>query len=70
MRRTVVARRLVLALARRRRRGRGAKPRLKAFASCKALVDYARAGALRTDGGTGVSPRAAPMPIDASSRRR
>ena len=36
------------------RRRRGAKrPRLKAFASCKQLVDYARAGALRTDGGVG-----------------
>ena len=26
-----------------------AKPRLKAFSSCKSLVDYARDGALRTD---------------------
>src|SRR5829696_7605949 len=39
-----------------------AKPRLKAFSSCKSLVDYARAGALRTDGGVGVVPRAVPAP--------
>lgn len=41
------------------------RPRLKAFASCTQLVDYARAGAERTDGGIGVTPRAAPMPVDA-----
>jgi hypothetical protein len=41
------------------------RPRLKAFTSCQQLVDYARAGALRTDGGPGVIPRAAPMPMDA-----
>ena len=37
-----------------------AKPRLKAFSSCQSLVDYARAGALRTDGGVGVVGRAVP----------
>jgi hypothetical protein len=37
-----------------------AKPRLKAFSSCKTLVDYARAGAIRTDGGVGVVGRAMP----------
>jgi uncharacterized secreted protein with C-terminal beta-propeller domain len=37
-----------------------AKPRLKAFSSCKSLVAYARAGATRTDGGVGVVGRAAP----------
>src|SRR5215218_7207527 len=37
-----------------------AKPRLKAFSSCKSLVDYARAGAERTDGGVGVVGRAVP----------
>jgi uncharacterized secreted protein with C-terminal beta-propeller domain len=37
-----------------------AKPRLKAFSSCKSLVDYARAGAMRTDGGVGVVGRAVP----------
>ncbi|HEY6886381.1 MAG TPA: beta-propeller domain-containing protein [Solirubrobacter sp.] len=39
-----------------------AKPRLKAFSSCQSLVDYARAGALRTDGGVGVVGRAVPPP--------
>src|SRR4051812_34259075 len=39
-----------------------AKPRLKAFNSCKALVDYARAGAERTGGGVGVLPQAVPAP--------
>ena len=39
-----------------------AKPRLKAFSSCKALVGYARDGALRTDGGVGVVGRAVPAP--------
>ena len=43
----------------------GKRPRLKAFASCTQLVDYARAGAERTRGGVGVTGRAAPMPIDA-----
>ena len=38
--------------------------RLKAFASCKSLVDYARAGALRTDGGVGVQGRAIAPPPD------
>src|SRR5215218_8362635 len=37
-----------------------AKPRLKAFSSCKTLVEYARAGAERTDGGVGVVGRALP----------
>ena len=41
------------------------RPRLKAFASCTQLVDYARAGAERTDGRPGVTGRAAPMPVDA-----
>jgi len=41
------------------------RPRLKAFASCTQLVDYARAGAARTQGGVGVTGRAAPMPVDA-----
>jgi uncharacterized secreted protein with C-terminal beta-propeller domain len=41
------------------------RARLKAFASCTQLVDYARAGAERTQGGVGVTGRAAPMPIDA-----
>ncbi|MDA0163223.1 beta-propeller domain-containing protein [Solirubrobacter ginsenosidimutans] len=39
-----------------------AKPRLKAFSSCQSLVDYARQGALRTDGGVGVVGRAVPSP--------
>jgi uncharacterized secreted protein with C-terminal beta-propeller domain len=38
------------------------KPRLKAFASCKDLVSYARAGALRTQGGVGVLGRAVAPP--------
>ena len=38
------------------------RPRLKAFSSCKQLVDYARAGALRTDGRRRRRPaRAAPI---------
>ena len=41
------------------------RPRLKAFASCTQLVDYARAGAERTGGRPGVTGRAAPMPVDA-----
>lgn len=41
------------------------RPRLKAFTSCTQLVDYARAGAVRTDGGVGVTPRVAPQPVDA-----
>jgi uncharacterized secreted protein with C-terminal beta-propeller domain len=41
------------------------RPRLKAFDDCRALVDYARAGALRTDGGVGVDGRAAPPMVDA-----
>lgn len=41
------------------------RPRLKAFASCTQLVDYARAGAERTGGSVGVTPRAAPQPVDA-----
>jgi uncharacterized secreted protein with C-terminal beta-propeller domain len=41
------------------------RARLSAFSSCRALVDYARAGAERTDGGVGVIGRAAPTPIDA-----
>jgi hypothetical protein len=43
----------------------GAATRLKAFASCKDLVSYARAGARRTGGGVGVVPRA--VPIDAGA---
>jgi len=39
--------------------------RLKAFASCKQLVSFARAGAERTGGGVGVAPRFAPMGGDA-----
>ena len=42
-----------------------APPRLKAFDSCKALVDFARAGAERTGGGVGVAPQGVPRPIDA-----
>src|SRR5689334_17549932 len=41
------------------------RPRLKAFDSCTQLVDYARAGAQRTQGGVGVTGRVAPMPVDA-----
>jgi uncharacterized secreted protein with C-terminal beta-propeller domain len=41
------------------------RPRLKAFASCTQLVDYARAGAVRTNGRPGVTGRAAPIPVDA-----
>ncbi|HEX6021732.1 MAG TPA: beta-propeller domain-containing protein [Solirubrobacter sp.] len=41
------------------------RPRLKTFDDCRALVDYARAGALRTDGGVGVDGRAAPPMVDA-----
>ncbi|HET6547649.1 MAG TPA: beta-propeller domain-containing protein [Solirubrobacter sp.] len=40
------------------------RAKLKAFPSCKALVGYARDGALRARGGAGVLGRAAPMPID------
>jgi uncharacterized secreted protein with C-terminal beta-propeller domain len=42
-----------------------ATARLKAFASCKQLVSFARAGAERTGGGVGVAPRFAPMGGDA-----
>jgi hypothetical protein len=38
------------------------KTRLKSFSSCKALVGYARDGALRTRGGVGVVGRAIPSP--------
>ena len=41
------------------------RPRLKAFDDCRSLVDYARAGALRTQGGVGVDGRAAPPMVDA-----
>jgi uncharacterized secreted protein with C-terminal beta-propeller domain len=65
MRRTCgVALSLVVALGLADAATAAPKPRLKAFASCKSLVSYARAGAERTDGGTGVVPRAAPVAID------
>ncbi len=41
------------------------KPRLKAFASCRQLVNFARDGAQRTAGGVGVVGRAPAGPIDA-----
>ena len=41
------------------------RPRLKAFDDCRSLVDYARSGALRTQGGVGVDGRAAPPMVDA-----
>ena len=41
------------------------RPRLKAFDDCRSLVDYARSGALRTQGGVGVDGRAAPPVLDA-----
>jgi uncharacterized secreted protein with C-terminal beta-propeller domain len=65
--RTLAAVTLVLALACTGVAEAAAKqrPRLKAFASCTQLVDYARAGAVRTQGGVGVTGRAAPMPVDA-----
>jgi uncharacterized secreted protein with C-terminal beta-propeller domain len=40
------------------------KSRLKAFSSCKDLVSFARAGAVRTDGGVGVTGRAIASPPD------
>lgn len=40
-------------------------PRLQAFSSCSALVDYARTNAERFGGGTGVPSRAAPISVDA-----
>ena len=40
------------------------RPRLKACASGTQLVDYARAGAVRTHGRPGVTGRAAPIPVD------
>ena len=64
MRRSIVALSLAGALLVADAAEAAPKPRLKAFSSCKQLVDYARAGALRTDGGTGVVPRAVPMPAD------
>src|SRR5262245_40588080 len=65
MRRTCVALSVVMAVALVDAAEAAPRPRLKAFASCKQLVDYARAGALRTDGGAGVTPRGMPVPIDA-----
>ena len=53
---------LVLALLAADTAAAASKPRLKAFASCKALVGYAREGALRTRGGVGVVGRAVPSP--------
>jgi uncharacterized secreted protein with C-terminal beta-propeller domain len=41
------------------------RPRLKAFNSCKSLVEFAKTGALRTQGGVGVDGRAAPVMVDA-----
>src|SRR5262245_41567867 len=41
------------------------KARLKAFSSCQDLVSYARKGALRADGGVGVTGRAWAVPVDA-----
>ncbi len=41
------------------------RARLSAFGSCKDLVNYARAGAERTDGTPGVAPQAVPAPVDA-----
>jgi uncharacterized secreted protein with C-terminal beta-propeller domain len=41
------------------------RARLSAFGSCRDLVDYARVGAERTDGGVGVTAHAAPAPVDA-----
>jgi uncharacterized secreted protein with C-terminal beta-propeller domain len=65
MRRTSVALSVVLSLVVTDVAQAAPRPRLKAFSSCKQLVDYARAGALRTDGGPGVIPRAAPVMMDA-----
>ena len=45
---------LLLALVAADTAAAATKPRLKAFSSCKALVNYARDGALRTHGGVGV----------------
>jgi uncharacterized secreted protein with C-terminal beta-propeller domain len=53
---------LVLALVAADTASAATKPRLKAFNSCKALVGYARDGALRTQGGVGVVGRAVPPP--------
>ena len=64
MRRSIVALSVVGALVVADAADAAPKPRLKAFSSCRQLVDYARAGALRTDGGTGVVPRAVPVPGD------
>src|SRR3954469_18024646 len=65
MRRTCVALSVVLSLVTADAAHAAPRPRLKAFTSCRQLVDYARAGALRTQGGAGVTPRAAPVPTDA-----
>ena len=47
-----------------------AKPRLKAFSSCQSLVKYARAGAMRTDGGDSHdTKRTQPVPQRASRAR-
>ncbi len=42
---------------------KGAKPRLVAFDSCRALVQYGRAGLVRTDGTVGVPMRAGSSPM-------
>src|SRR4051812_46603660 len=64
MRRTSVALTMVLALVLADAAQAAPRPRLKSFTSCTQLKDYARAGALRTRGGAGVTPRAAPPLVD------
>jgi uncharacterized secreted protein with C-terminal beta-propeller domain len=44
--------------------GAATPSRLKAFSSCTSLVSFARAGAMRTDGGVGVTGRAIAGPPD------
>jgi uncharacterized secreted protein with C-terminal beta-propeller domain len=65
--RIVAAVPLILALVVADAASAAPRPRLKAFASCTDLVNYARAGALRTEGGVGVTGRAAPTGVDVIS---
>jgi hypothetical protein len=58
---------LILALVAADAANAAPRPRLKAFSSCTDLVSYARDGALRTQGGVGVTGRAAPPGLEAIS---
>src|SRR3954447_7533487 len=63
--RIVAAAALLLALVTADAAQAAPKPRLNAFTSCQDLVSYARKGALRTDGGVGVTRRAGAHPVGA-----